>query len=1238
MGVDRTCFVYDNLSNNKKLKNSFSNSVLPTPTLASNASTVDKHTHSANADTGTTGHYIALADISTLLDVTVNPNGIIVMMPNGTSIKSTHTAKLNMPRLPEQARHVHLFPDLTGSLLSIGLLCDNGLTAEYTADVVIIRDGADVVLTGTRSPRTRLWMIEMPTATPLDDSNCDSYCAAATSITNKTQAQIVDYYHKVLFSPTASTMQYAVDMGYVTFPGLSSEMIRKYPPNTIATSFGHLNQSRQGVRSTKQSIEVSTNTDFTNADTIPKVNNLNNATHKIQTKIIITPHRQNYTDQTGKFPVTSSSGSNYMLIMFCEDINYIHGEALKSRMSTDIVEAYKRGIEFFEQRQVKPEFERLDNETSKLFEDFCFRHNIKIQYVPPGNHRANKSERAIQTWKNHFIAGLSSCDPDFPLSGWDELNEQAELTINIMRSSAITDRISAWEQLHGKFLFDQTPLAPPGMKVVVHEKPDKRSSWAPHGKIGFYVGPALKHYRCYRVYMKSTNTTRITDTLSWHPSNNLFLPGSSSYEDLFYLLNNLEQNLSNIAANPQSLNHHRQPIEAIIPNLSIVIQQLQTIFSTSPSSPSPSIKTSSITSGIPIVENTFPITTKFSVDATATAPSVTEQRVIEHEQPSVIEQRVVVLDDDDEFSTAHITRPKRIINRPKRFCGEVFTHSANEAADLSTVADPKSLKEAKLSTDSKLWETEETNELLRLIEKTKTMHFLSWKQKPRDRLVSYYNPQVKQKMKDGNIVRRVRGVYGGNRTDYNGEVSANTADITTIKLFLNAVVSENADLVTTDISDFYLHSKLPRPEYMRIHRKHVPLAIQSAYSIDWQNDFALLEITMGIYGLPQAGLLANMALVQHLKQHDYIQTPNTPCLFKHATRPVYFTLVVDDFLIKANGNEHIEHLLDVLKLKYKLTTDYNASRYVGMSIKYDRIAHTLETSVPNYVNKFLEALGVTRHNHSTDSASIYIPPTYGIQSQQIAIEDTTSLMSESDRKQLQSICGTFSWYARITDPTMLTAINKLSSAQARPTEAVAVARDRFLQYAASHPNAIIQYKASDMRYVIHSDGSHLSERNATSRAGGFGFLTNNGEENDMNINGAVECISKIIPSVTASVCETEYAAQFINGQSAEGIRNTLSDLGYPQQATTIVADNKCAVGLANNTMKQRRSKSIDMQYHWIRDRVAKNHFKITWKPGAVNFADYFTKSHPVHHCRKMRHFFVKTSELAQANSKLDYKH
>ena len=205
---------------------------------------------------------------------------------------------------------------------------------------------------------------------------------------------------------------------------------------------------------------------------------------------------------------------------------------------------------------------------------------------------------------------------------------------------------------------------------------------------------------------------------------------------------------------------------------------------------------------------------------------------------------------------------------------------------------------------------------------------------------------------------------------------------------------------------------------------------------------------------------------------------------------------------------------------------------------------------------------------------------------------------------------------------MAEALNELGNQQANPTEKTMAAVERFLGYAATWPNASIEYRPSNMKLIIESDASHLSVPLGRSRAGGHHRLQAVDEEVTGKPNGSIDIISKIIPNVTGSVAESEYAAMYINATIAEQRRDTLQEIGYPQEATEIFGDNQCAVGLANETHKQKMSKAVDHKFHWIRDRIKQQHFKATWRPGKTNLADYFTKAHPVGEHRERRRMYV----------------
>ena len=141
--------------------------------------------------------------------------------------------------------------------------------------------------------------------------------------------------------------------------------------------------------------------------------------------------------------------------------------------------------------------------------------DITINLVAPHAHRQNAAGRTIQTFKAHFIAILCGTDPKFPLNLWDKFLPQAEITLNLMRNFRVNPNLSVYCHVWGNFDFNKTPITPLGTKLLVHIKPEIRESWTPRATNGWYIGPALRHYRCYRVWILETNAERISGTIAW---------------------------------------------------------------------------------------------------------------------------------------------------------------------------------------------------------------------------------------------------------------------------------------------------------------------------------------------------------------------------------------------------------------------------------------------------------------------------------------------------------------------------------------------------------------------------------------------------------------------------------------------------------------------------------------------------------------------------------------------------
>ena len=166
---------------------------------------------------------------------------------------------------------------------------------------------------------------------------------------------------------------------------------------------------------------------------------------------------------------------------------------------------------------------------------------------------------------------------------------------------------------------------------------------------------------------------------------------------------------------------------------------------------------------------------------------------------------------------------------------------------------------------------------------------------------------------------------------------------------------------------------MKRFEYMRLKLSDMPEDVIEHYKlrkISTPDGFIYCEIQKGMYGLPQAGIIAQELLEERLAKHGYHQSKITPGLWTHETRPISFSLVVDDFGVKYVGEEHAQHLLSVVRQYYKCSCDWDGERCCGLTLKWDYEGQKVHLTMPNYVSKAL-----TRFQHPPpQTAGPTIPP------------------------------------------------------------------------------------------------------------------------------------------------------------------------------------------------------------------------------------------------------------------------
>ena len=185
-----------------------------------------------------------------------------------------------------------------------------------------------------------------------------------------------------------------------------------------------------------------------------------------------------------------------------------------------------------------------------------------------------------------------------------------------------------------------------------------------------------------------------------------------------------------------------------------------------------------------------------------------------------------------------------------------------------------------------------------------------------------------------------------------------------------------------------------------------------------------------------------------------------------------------------------------------------------------------------------------------------------------------------------------------------------------------------LDYLATHPDAVVRYHASDMVLNIHSNASYLGETQARSRVAGYYFLGSVPKDDQpIKLNGSIFTFTGILKFVVASAAEAELAALFLNCKEGKIVRLILEELGHRQPPTPIHCDNKTAAGIANDTVKKHRSRSMEMRFFWVTDQVKLQAFDVRWHPGLENLADYFTKHFIGKHHEQVRLWYLHMNNL-----------
>jgi hypothetical protein len=211
-------------------------------------------------------------------------------------------------------------------------------------------------------------------------------------------------------------------------------------------------------------------------------------------------------------------------------------------------------------------------------------------------------------------------------------------------------------------------------------------------------------------------------------------------------------------------------------------------------------------------------------------------------------------------------------------------------------------------------------------------------------------------------------------------------------------------------------------EYMRLKLTDMPKDVIEHYrlrDIAMPEGYVSCEICQGMYGLPQAGIIAQELLAKWLKEHGYFQSKTTLGLWTHEWCPIAFTLIVDNFGVKYVGEGHAQHLLKMVQKYYKCSFEAEGERYCGLTIKWDYASRKVHLLMPEYVTNALKRFQHPPPLVRQDQPHPHIAKSYGAKEQHANSMDDSPPLDKAGKKFIQEVTGVFLFLARAVNSTML---------------------------------------------------------------------------------------------------------------------------------------------------------------------------------------------------------------------------
>ena len=231
---------------------------------------------------------------------------------------------------------------------------------------------------------------------------------------------------------------------------------------------------------------------------------------------------------------------------------------------------------------------------------------------------------------------------------------------------------------------------------------------------------------------------------------------------------------------------------------------------------------------------------------------------------------------------------------------------------------------------------------------------------------------------------------------------------------------------------------LKKKRYGKMQVKFIPAETTEKHQLEeyiGEDGWLHFEISMGMYGIPEAGRLANDLLRTRLKKFGYFECTHTPGFWKHIYKPISWTLIVNDFGFKYTDKKHIDEFLKIMAKWYIVKMDWLGTSFGGITLKWNYVGERwVELSLPGYIENLLIRFKHPCPKQPQDSPHP-APPTKCTRVMPAPPPpDEAPCLDEKGLRRMKQICGSILWYMRACDVTATKGLNSIGRKQSKATE------------------------------------------------------------------------------------------------------------------------------------------------------------------------------------------------------------